>query len=102
MWRIAFESRLQIQDNFSEVYIVSLWVCWWLVVVGTLIAQRALVLVLRSLSTLHLVHNLIFMLQGDVLASEGVCGLSRALCSKVEVPLRIDLQSHPNHVLFHT
>jgi hypothetical protein len=68
--------------------------------VGILIAQCTLVLVLRSLRTLHLVHNLIFMLQSDALALKGVCGLSRALCSRVEVPLCVDLQSHPNHVFF--
>lgn len=64
---------------FLKIFLVSLWVCWWLIVVGILIAQISLVLGLRSrlrsLKAIHLVHILVLMLQGDVLALEGVYGL---------------------------
>lgn len=74
------KTKLQIQITFSEeVFNMSLWVYWWLIVAGILIAQRSLLLGLKSLRTLHMAHNLILLLQGVALALEGVCGLVEGL-----------------------
>ena len=41
---------------------------------GILIAQNSLLMVLRSLRTLHCTHNLGFLLQDVALPLEGTCG----------------------------
>jgi hypothetical protein len=50
--------------------------------VGILIslAQRSLLLVLKSLRTLHMAQNIIFVLQGDAL--EGICGSLEGLVTE--------------------
>jgi hypothetical protein len=52
--------------------------------VGILIslAQRSLLLVLKSLRTLHMAQNIIFVLQGDALALEGICGSLEGLVTE--------------------
>lgn len=54
-----------------RIFIVSLWVYERLIVAGVLVAQCSLLLVLRSLRTLHLAYNLEFLFQGVALALEG-------------------------------